>query len=70
MRPSTGLQIPMTPEEKSLLREDAERNLRNPRDHARYLLRVALGLPDIRNGTRAVPASEGTGGAVAVITNP
>ena len=40
----TRISVPVTVAERELLQADAQRKLRHPRDHARYLLRQALGL--------------------------
>lgn len=40
----TRITVPVTIEEREALRALAQRELRDPRDHARYLLRQALGL--------------------------
>jgi hypothetical protein len=44
MRPITGLNVPLAPNELESVRNSAERNLRHPRDEARFLIRQALGL--------------------------
>jgi len=48
----TRISIPVSVAERDALLENAEKNLRHPRDHARYLLRLALGLS---NGEEAGP---------------
>jgi len=40
----TGLQVPLTPDEKRMLWESADRNMRHPRDEARWILTKALRL--------------------------
>lgn len=40
----TSINIPLTPAEVDALRKVATTELRHPRDQARYLLRVGLGL--------------------------
>ena len=40
----TRISVPATVEEREELIASAQRALRHPRDHARYLLRQALGL--------------------------
>ena len=41
----TRITVPLSQAEFVALRDKAEREYRHPRDHARYLLREALGLP-------------------------
>lgn len=38
----TRISVPLTTEERELLRQIATKNLREPREHARYILRSAL----------------------------
>ena len=45
------LTVPLGKDEWDVLRQTADRDYRHPREQARYLLRVALGLP-----TEAPPA--------------
>ena len=40
----TRISVPMTIEEREMLRRIAQQELRDPRDHARYIIRNALGL--------------------------
>jgi len=42
----TRISVPVTVAERELLQADAQREMRHPRDHARYLLRHAMGLTD------------------------
>lgn len=42
----TGINVKLSREECAALIHEAQRNLRPPRDHARYLLRQALGLTE------------------------
>lgn len=44
MNEYAGVNIRLSREEYSQLTQQAQRELRHPRDHARYLLRQALGL--------------------------
>lgn len=61
MRPRTGISVPLTPDEKRLLREDAARALRDQRDHARWLICQALGVIDDSNsGGKVVEAEPAT----------
>ncbi len=48
----TRISVPMTIEEREALRAYAKREMRQPQEQARYLLRLALGLaeqPETRN---------------------
>jgi hypothetical protein len=47
----TRIMIPITVKERELLKQSAKMDLREPREHARYLLRVALGLVNIPTAT-------------------
>lgn len=40
----TRITVPLTQEEREILLRDAQNELRNPRDHARFLILSALGL--------------------------
>ena len=51
----TRISVPVTVEERERIREMARQELRTPRDHARYLLRQALGLAD---GQPPVPMAD------------
>lgn len=44
----TRIYVPLGRDEFIALRESAENSYRHPRDQARYLLRLALGLEDTR----------------------
>ena len=58
----TRISIPVTTDERDALLVNAEKNCRHPRDQARYLLRLALGLADPQNDKTAVETWAGDGG--------
>jgi hypothetical protein len=59
MSDMTRISIPVTVIERETLRQHAMQELRDPRDHARYLLRLALGLtPDAKPFENANRAGE------------
>lgn len=68
MQPIKRVSIPMTEEERDALRRDAQSNLREPREHTRWLLRQALGIADNQpkgNANRAAVDSEAERSAAA-----
>jgi hypothetical protein len=67
----TRINIPVTNEELEALQSFAQRDLRHPRDQARYLLRAAMGMngDDVQsrpNANRVAVDSEALRDAVAV----
>jgi hypothetical protein len=56
----TRINIPVTNEELEALQSFAQRDLRHPRDQARYLLRAAMGMngDDVQSRTNAKRASK------------
>jgi hypothetical protein len=70
MKPKmTRIYLTMSNDEWLRLSKEAEEEYRHPRDHARYLLRAALGLtPDVQtqsNANRAGQVIEATPSAIA-----
>ena len=55
----TRISIPVSVTERDALLVNAERNLRHPRDQARFLLRCALGLDSPTKHETATPALHG-----------
>ena len=57
-----SIYVPLTWEEFVKLREVALNECRDPREHARYLVRVGLGMadPENKSGARVVLADPGT----------
>lgn len=47
--------VPLTDDELQILRESAQKELRNTRDQARWLLRQALGLEEQSGAAETVP---------------
>lgn len=62
----TRISIPVTVAERDALLVDADRNLRHPREQARYLLRLALGLTEPQKHESAGTTLAGDG---ALVTN-
>lgn len=48
MSPPLGMYVRLNDDELAELRRSAANNLRIPRDHARYLLRLALNMPELQ----------------------
>jgi hypothetical protein len=44
----TRISVPVTIAEREELQADAQRQMRHPREHARYLLRQALGIAEVQ----------------------
>ncbi len=64
----TRITIPVSLEEKETLRRVAHTQLRDPRDHARYLLRQALGLTSVDNQNDNRPAEDRQALTGAIVT--
>lgn len=67
MSAQTRISVPMTQDELTRLLEVSRRELRHPRDQARYMLRSALGLTDQEKHNGAVMNFGETHGAVAAV---
>lgn len=65
----TRISIPVSVAERDALLVNAERNLRHPRDQARHLLRLALGLDTPTKHETADRTLTGTGGGFVEV-NP
>lgn len=63
MKAYTSIMLPLGKDEFFALRENADREYRHPREQARYLLRVALGLDNPNKHESATPALTGSDGA-------
>ncbi|MBI3960242.1 MAG: hypothetical protein HY328_15625 [Chloroflexi bacterium] len=66
----TRISIPVSVDERDALLMNAERNLRHPREQARYLLRLALGLTDPNKHESATPALTGSDGGFVEVRQP
>lgn len=60
----TRISIPVSVYERDALLIDAEKNLRHPREQARYLLRLALGLDSAQKHESADRTLTGAGGGL------
>lgn len=64
----TRISVPVSIAEREELRIRASEALRDPREHARYLLRQALGLSSAENDNR--PATDRQALSGAIVSNP
>ncbi len=69
----TSISVPVTVAERELLRAVAERELRKPREHARFILRLALlgagaSPPEQSTNSNCAGVGQDTSGAVALST--
>lgn len=63
----TRITVPLGKDEFQALRENADREYRHPREQARYLLRLALGLDTPNKHESATPALQGNGDLAAIV---
>ena len=66
----TRITVPLGRDEFNALRENADKEYRHPREQARYLLRVALGLTEPQTHESAVSALQGSDGAFVESRQP
>ena len=69
MKPYTSIMLPLGKDEFFALRENADREYRHPREQARYLLRLALGLDSAQKHETADRTLTGAGGGFVEV-NP
>lgn len=66
----TRITVPLGKDEFQALRESSDREYRHPREQARYLLRLALGLTDPNKNESAIATLTGSDGGFVEVRQP